>query len=89
MQIIADRGYSGEEELVSTVNDIDSLAVMKFKNRVLSRQESFNSLIKNFDCLTTKWRHGHQTHVVAFKACCAIIGYEIKSGAKTLMVPYP
>ena len=78
-----------EEDLISTPNDIDSLQVFKFKSRVMSQQESFNSLLKNFDCLTKKWRHGKETHAIAFKACCAIIHCEILCGAKSLMVAYP
>ena len=88
-KIIADRGYKGEEALVSTPNDIDSLEVMKFKDRVMSRHESFNSLIKNFDCLTTKWRHGVENHGHAFKACCVIVHYELNLGLKSLLDPYP
>ena len=83
-KIIADQGYVGESDLISTTNDLDSLEVKKFKNRVLSRQETFNSLMKNFNCLKTKWRHELDAHERAFKAICTLNYYEIKFETKHL-----
>ena len=66
IKIIADKGYSGESTLISTSNDLDDLEVKKFKYRVLARHESFNSLLKNFACLKTKYRHGVEKHGLSF-----------------------
>ena len=88
-QVIADKIYKQEPAFISTSNDLDNMEVAKFKDRVLSRQESFNSLLKNFYCLKTKWRHGEETHGIAFKACCVVISYEIHFGFKTLLNAYP
>ena len=88
-KIIADNGYIGEDDLIRTSNDLDDPEVSKFKDRVLSRQESINSRLKNFACLKTKWRHGVETHEIAFKACCLLIYYEIKFGSKSLFDAYP
>ena len=89
MKIIADQGYTGESALVSTSNDLDDLEVKRFKNRVLARHETFNSLLKNFACLTTKFRHGVQWHGIYFKACRVLNYYDIKLGFKSLFDPYP
>ena len=88
-KIIADNGYGDEHDLISTQNDIDCFDVKKFKERVLARQESFNSWIKNFACLNTKWRYGKDTHGIAFKACCVLNHYEMLVGEKSLLIPYP
>ena len=88
IKIIADKGYSGEPDLISTCNEIDDLEVKRFKNRVLSRQESFNSLLKNFACLNTKYCHGVKSHGISFQACCVVNHYDIKLGYKSLMDAY-
>ena len=89
IKIIADKGYSGESTLISTSNDLDDLEVKKFKYRVLARHESFNSLLKNFACLKTKYRHGVEKHGLSFRACCVIIYYDIKLGYKSLFDGFP
>ena len=88
-KVIADNCYKGKGDLISTYNDLDHVEVKKFKNRVLARHESFNSRLKNFACLTTKWRHGVETHVIAFKGCCVIAYYDIKFGSKSLFHAFP
>lgn len=88
-RVVGDEGYRGEPDIISTQNDFDPRELAEFKERVLARHESFNQRLKNFDCLTTKFRHGIENHKSAFEAVCAIIMYEIESGGMTLFDPYP
>lgn len=50
--------------------------------------EAIKSRVKNFDCLTTKFRHGIDNHKIAFEAICAIVMYEIENGGTSLFDPY-
>ena len=86
---IGDDGYKGEPNVISTANEFDCREVCQFKNRALARQESFNSLIKNFDCLRMKFRHGVNNHQVVCEAVCAIVMYKIASNDATLFDAYP
>lgn len=57
---IGDKGYRGEREVLSVPSSHDTEEVRTFKGRALSRQETFNSRMKNFDCLDERFRHtGH------------------------------
>ena len=88
--MIADDGYRGEPDFISTQNYFDPREIAEFKERVLAHHESFNQRLKTFNCLTTKFRHGIENHEVALlKAICAIIMYEIESGGTSLFDPYP
>jgi hypothetical protein len=87
-KVIADEGYRGESDIISTRNELDPRDIAEFKERVMSRHETFNQRLKNFDCLSTKFRHGVDKHKVAFEAVCAIVMYEIENGGTTLFDPY-
>ena len=54
---IADGGYGGEPQTLSTPNGHDAPSVRKFKSRALKRHEKFNSMLKCFKCLSVKFRH--------------------------------
>lgn len=86
-KVIADRGYIGEPDVISTQNDFDPIELAEFKWRALARHESFNQRLKNFACLTTKFRHGKENHKIAFEAICAIVSYEMENG-DALFDPY-
>ena len=75
--------------MISRANEFDCREVCQFKNRALARQESFNLLIKNFDCLRMKFRHGVNNHQVVCEAVCAIVMYKIASNDATLFDAYP
>jgi hypothetical protein len=47
---IGDRGYRGENKLVSIPNAHNNPGVATFKSRALKRHENFNSLIKQYAC---------------------------------------
>ena len=88
-KVIGDEGYRGEPDFISTKNEFDPREIAEFKERVLAHHETFNQRLKNFNCLTTKFRHGIENHKSAFEAVCAIVMYEIESGGTSLFDPYP
>ena len=89
LRLIGDRGYRDEPELISTKNELDPEELAEFKDRASARHETFNQRLKCFKCLKVQWRHGVETHKVAFEACCALVMLQINSGSTTLFDPYP
>lgn len=87
-KVVADEGYRGEPEIISCRNELDPREIAEFKERVMSRHETFNQRLKNFNCLSTRFRHGVESHKAAFEAVCAIIMYEIENGGTSLFDPY-
>lgn len=85
---IADEGYRGEPEYLSTRNQFDPREVANFKNRALARHENFNAKLKTFDILNGTFRHGPQKQQIAFEAVCAITVYKMEAG-EGLFDPYP
>ena len=78
--VIADKGYNGESEVVSTPNDFDTDAVKVFKQRARARQESFNSRIKEFKILSQCFRSKHDLHGIVFEAVCVIAQFSLENG---------
>jgi DDE superfamily endonuclease len=56
-RIIADRGYNGEPEKLSTPSDHDAFMTCNLKNRARARQETFNARLKQFKILHNPFRH--------------------------------
>jgi DDE superfamily endonuclease len=84
---IGDTGYKGEPTAVSTPNRAhDSPAVKKFKGRAHSRQECFNSRLKNFACLAQCFWHTQDDHKLCFVACCMILQYQMENGSPLFAV---
>ena len=54
---IADGGYAGDPQVLSTPNGHDLPSVRKFKSRALKRHEKFNNMLKCFKVLSVKFRH--------------------------------
>lgn len=76
---IADGGYSGHPDVLSTPNYHDSPGVKLFKSRALKRHEHFNGIIKTFDCLTGRFRHDSDRFQQCFEAICVLGQYTIES----------
>ena len=84
---IGDSGYQGEApEKVSVTQEDDDQEVKKFKARVKSRHESFNGRLKNFQCLSSTFRHGTNRHGPVFVACCVCMQFEIENGNGLFLV---
>lgn len=77
---IGDRGYRGEAELLTVPSSLDIEEVRDFKGRALSRQETFNSRLKSFDCLDERFRHGIKKHKHCFYAVVVIVQLQLDNG---------
>ena len=77
---IANLGYRGEADLLTTPNSHDDAAVRQFKSRVLARHEKFNGQLKNFGCLSERFRHGILKHQMCFEAVTVICQYQLENG---------
>ena len=72
---------------VSTRNAFDPKDVAVFKDRVLSRHENYNGIIKGFEILSNEsvFRHDMSYHETCFHAVNAVVHYEIENGGRSLM----
>lgn len=81
-RVIADSGFTGKSELEKMIfaisNNLDSDEVKKFKGKAKARQEQFNSRMKAYKCLKTKFRHGVKKHSICFAACLVLVQYAIE-----------
>lgn len=80
---IADGGYTGSPNELSTPNGHDHPSVRKFKSRALKRHEKFNNMLKNFKCLAIKFRHTAHSdtrYVTCFHAVATICQYQLENG---------
>ena len=78
---IADGGYPGYPSLLSLPNNShDEPEVRKFKSRARLRHESFNRMLKTFECLSGTFRHGKARLQTCFEACAVITQYKMERG---------
>jgi hypothetical protein len=87
-RIIADRGYNGERDKISTPNEFDSLVTSHMKDRARSRQETFNSRLKVFNVLDRPFRHLSKSdleedynlneHKRVFESVSIMVQYDLK-----------
>ena len=77
---IGDGGYPGHPKEMSVPNAYDSKGVKRFKSRALKRHETFNNLIKNFDCLSGRFRHDLEKFKTCFEAVCVLCQYKLAFG---------
>lgn len=77
---IADGGYPGHPNVLSTPNHHDSKSVKLFKSRALKRHEKFNGMIKHFDCLKGRFRHSVDRFESCVEAVCVICQYRMEMG---------
>lgn len=76
---IGDKFYNGHPNEMSCYNAYDSDEVKLFKRRALLRQESFNSLLKQYAILEGRFRHaGREKFEIAFEAIAVICQYRIE-----------
>jgi hypothetical protein len=76
---IGDRAY--EDPRVTTPNPQHSRALQKFLSRARTHHETFNSRLKNFNCLKEVFRHSHKKHQICFEAICVICQYQMENGS--------
>jgi DDE superfamily endonuclease len=78
---VADKGYRGEPNYISTPNIDDGELINWYKTRARSRQESINCKIKFFRCMAQEFRHSIEFHGCAFDAICVIVQYQLENGS--------
>lgn len=100
IKVIADDGYFTQEciGILSYRNELDPREIAWFKDRSLSRHETFNGRTKRFNCLTASFHHDrssdnsaheHPRHKACVESICVTIQYELEIGETTLLDPYP
>ncbi len=83
---ICDWLYTGGGPKCAIRNDFDSDELKEFKKRVRARHESFNSLIKAFNILDTRFRHSVCKHKACFEAVCVLVQYDMDTGRPIMEV---
>jgi hypothetical protein len=86
---IADKGYRGEPQYLSTRNDLDPPEIAEFKNRVMARHETFNQKMKMFDVLSGIFRHDLELHRVCFESVAVLTVIQLQNKSISLFDPYP
>ena len=64
---------------MSTLTSHSSKHVFKLKSRALKHHEKFNGMLKNFDCLSGRFRHGVDRFKNCFEAVCVIAQYQMEN----------
>jgi len=79
---LGDKGYSGKKyrRVMSTFNAHDDYCVKKFKSRALKRHEAFNGMIKRFQSMDGRFRHGPSDFKYYFESICVICQYQLENG---------
>ena len=79
---IADGGYYAQDlfDVLSFPNARDEPTTKKFKRRAQRRHETFNAMIKTFECLRVQFRHGIKRFKNCFEAICVINQYRMENG---------
>ncbi len=84
---VGDKGYRGERKVLSVPSSSDTQAVRDFKSRVLSRQETWNCRMKNFDVLDERFRHHElEKHQWCFHAVAVIVELQVENGSPLFRV---
>ena len=81
MRALGDSGYGGDPEKVTLKYAQDSATVRKFKRRALARHEKFNGRLKEFNCLSSTFRHGEDVHGRTFEAVAVVNQYKMELGS--------
>lgn len=83
-KLIADSSYDGIPEKVTISRNGLSVNVRQFINRAKARGETYHSRLKQFQVLTTKFRHGSSTenkialHKMCAEAVSVIVQFDLK-----------
>lgn len=99
-RVIADDGYIANKfmDVLAYRNELDPPEIAYFKDRALSRHETFNGLTTRYKCLRKKFHHDrssdnsehkHPRHKACVEAICVTIQCEMDVGVTSLLDPYP
>lgn len=79
-KLIADRGYNGESDKLSTPSPHDTAHVRAYQSRARARHETFNNRIKAFGMLKNTFRSDISYHKIGFEAICVLVQYDLENG---------
>lgn len=90
VRLIADDGYTEKSlfKYLSLRNEFDPRTIAYFKDRALSRQETFNGKTKNYRCLTAVFLHSHDLHRQCVESICVTLQLEMDVGLLDLFDAY-
>ena len=81
-RVEADDGYIGDnpQYILCPGSYAKRLDQSRMKGRLRMRHKTVNERIKNFDCLTDRFRHSAEKHSSCFRAACVLtqIGMEAR-----------
>ena len=83
---IADGGYAGYPNHLTTPNSHDEPEVAHFKRRAQQRHERYNGMIKEFKCLSndSRWRHDVEKLCKTFEAIVCIVQLKMQMKEEVL-----
>ena len=81
-RVVADKAHRGSKKSVSAPgNSNDGEELRLFKGRARARHESFNSRLKEFNCMSMVFRHKVKKHKICFEAVCVILQHQMEHGS--------
>jgi hypothetical protein len=90
-RILADGiyGAANVSNVMSTKNVYDPREIDEFKERVGSRHEAFNSLLKIWKVLGERFTGPLDDHREHMEAVCSIVCFQLDNGSYSLFDTYP
>jgi hypothetical protein len=85
-KLVGDSGYSGEPNKIIVTSDNHPKEMKKWLARVKSRGETLHTLLKSYNILGNRFRHGKNTrdkmdmHQMVVEAICVIVQYGYENG---------
>jgi hypothetical protein len=87
-KIVADRGYKGQKDRVIIKTEGSELQ-QRSSTIFLARHETVNSLLKNWFCLSGKFRHCRKLHGDCFFAVVVVTQLSLNEGVLQLFAIEP
>jgi hypothetical protein len=78
--IIADKGYRGEATKIVTPVAQNGHPMNRQHKLIMARHEHINKRIKDFTLMSRVWRHGWQSHILAFYAVVSLTQIKLENG---------
>ena len=81
IRAVGDKGYRGENALISVHSLLDTPEVREFKKRALARHETMNKQLKNFKCLGERFRHKYHNFKKILLAVVVTVQFQFENGS--------
>ena len=78
-KVVADRGHRGDPRVVLP-NDARDAVHLEEMNVARARHETVNGRLKNWKCMSTRFRHAKEKHHLVFRAVAVIEQLKIMNG---------